>query len=332
MPLPRIVITPGEPAGIGPDICLQICLKPWPCELIFVADPNLLARRATELNLSIDIQQADLRQASSAHKPGTINVFPIKLAKQEISGLLDVSNAAYIVETLKAAAQLCLDNQCQALVTGPVQKSVINDAHIPFSGHTEFLADYCGSYPVMMLATKTLRVALATTHLPLSNVSAAITPTLLEKTITILNHDLQRQFAIANPRIAVCGLNPHAGENGHLGNEEIDTIIPSLEKLRLNNICLTGPLPADTAFTQPVLEKHDVVLAMYHDQGLPTLKFSGFGDAVNITLGLPIIRTSVDHGTALDLAATGKASASSLASALDTAIQLAQRSTLEQTT
>jgi len=327
--LPRIAITPGEPSGIGPDICLQICQKNWPCELIFVADPKLLARRAAGLNLSINIQLANLNQLPVAHKPSTMNVLPIELAKKEVCGLLDVNNAGYITKTLKTAAQLCLDNHCQALVTGPVQKSVINDAHIPFSGHTEFFADYCGGYPVMMLATKELRVALATTHLALKEVSTAITPSLLEKTITILHHDLQKKFAIAKPRIAVCGLNPHAGESGHLGDEEIETIIPTLEKLRRNGLKLTGPLPADTAFTRPVLKEHDIVLAMYHDQGLPTLKFSGFGDAVNITLGLPIIRTSVDHGTALDLACTGKASSTSLESALDIAIQLAKRSSLE---
>ena len=329
VPLPRIVITPGEPAGIGPDICLQICQKDWPCELIFVADPMLLARRATTLCLSIDVQLADLNQPVSKHQSGTIKVLPIELAKHEACGLLDVNNAEYITETLKTAAQLCIDNHCQALVTGPVQKSIINDAHIPFSGHTEFLAEYCRGYPVMMLATKELRVALATTHLALKDVSPAINPSLLKKTITILHQDLQKKFAIPKPRIAVCGLNPHAGENGHLGNEEIETIIPTLKKLRQNGLTLTGPLPADTAFTRPILKEHDVVLAMYHDQGLPTLKFSGFGDAVNITLGLPIIRTSVDHGTALDLAGTGKASSTSLESALDIAIQLANRSRIE---
>lgn len=325
MPIPRIVITPGEPAGIGPDICLQICQKNWPCELIFVADPELLLRRAADLKLSIDTQLADLNQLPSTHKAGTMSVLPVELAKKETYGQLDVNNAPYVIETLRTAAQLCINNSCQALVTGPVQKSIINDAHIPFSGHTEFFADYCGGYPVMMLASRNLRVALATTHLALKEVSTAISRPLLEKTINILHHDLQKKFAIAKPRIAICGLNPHAGENGHLGDEEIETIIPTLEKLRQAGLNLTGPLPADTAFTQSILKEHDVILAMYHDQGLPTLKYSGFGEVVNITLGLPIIRTSVDHGTALNLAGTGKASSTSLESAVNTAIQLASK-------
>ena len=325
MPLPRIAITPGEPAGIGPDISLQICHKSWPCELIFIADIELLQRRAAALNLSIDIKLADLSKPASPHTAGTMNVLPIQLAEKEVCGLLNTSNAKYVTETLQSAAQLCLDKACQALVTGPVQKSVINNAGIPFSGHTEFFAEYCGGYPVMMLATKKLRVALATTHLALKDVSSAITSVLLEKIIRILHTDLQNKFAITKPRIAVCGLNPHAGEDGHLGDEEIKTIIPTLNRLRQKGISLTGPLPADTAFTPAVLAKHDVVLAMYHDQGLPTLKFAGFGEAVNITLGLPIIRTSVDHGTALELAGTGNASSSSLESALEIAIQLSSK-------
>ena len=322
MSIPRIAITPGEPAGIGPDICIQLCQKNWPCELVFIADPTLLLRRASELNLSINIQPADLNQPACVHKPGYMNVLPVELSKTEHCGQLDVINASYVIETLRTAAQLCLEDSCQALVTGPVQKSIINDAQIPFSGHTEFFADYCGGCPVMMLASKKFRVALATTHLPLKDVSSAITPSLLEKTITILHQDLTNKFSLAEPRIAVCGLNPHAGENGHLGHEELDTIIPVLDKLRQKNMHLTGPLPADTTFTPAILDNHDAVLAMYHDQGLPTLKYSGFGEVVNITLGLPIIRTSVDHGTALNLAGTGKASSTSLESALNSAIQL----------
>jgi len=322
MPIPRIVITPGEPAGIGPDICLQLCQQNWPCELIVIADPDLMHRRAKLLGLNIELFAADLKQAPRKHVAGILNVIATPLAAQEACGELDVHNAPYVVETLKIAAQLCLDKICDALVTGPVQKGIINDAHIPFSGHTEFLADYCGGYPVMMLATPQLRVALATTHLPLKDVSRTINHSLLEKVINILHRDLKQKFSIDEPKIAVCGLNPHAGENGHLGDEEINTIIPSLNKLRQQGIQLTGPLPADTIFTPPILQNHDVVLAMYHDQGLPTLKYAGFGDAVNVTLGLPIIRTSVDHGTALDLAGTGKASTTSLTSAVEMAIQL----------
>lgn len=322
MVIPRIVITAGEPAGIGVDICLLICQKQWPVELVFIADPELFRRRAIRLGLAVEIQRADLTQTARAHVQGIINVIPITLPVEEHCGQLDVRNASYVVESLQLAAQLCMDAVCQAVVTGPVQKSIINDAGIPFSGHTEFFADYCGGYPVMMLATKNLKVALATTHLPLKDVSAAINRPLLEETITILQRDLQQKFSIAEPKIAVCGLNPHAGENGHLGDEEINCIIPTLESLREKGINLTGPLPADTIFTPAILAQHDVVLAMYHDQGLPTLKYAGFGDAVNITLGLPITRTSVDHGTALDLAGSGKASPTSLQSALEMAIKL----------
>jgi len=322
MHFPRIAITPGEPSGIGPDICLQICQKHWPCEIIFVADPGLLRRRAEQLSLSIDIQIADLEQPSQKQLPGKMLVLPVELKQQEVCGELNVANAHYVVETLTTAAQLCLDKQCQALVTGPVQKSIINEAGIAFSGHTEFFAEYCGGYPVMMLASKDLRVALACTHLPLKDVSATITTTLLNKVINVLQRDLMDKFSIQQPRIAVCGLNPHAGENGHLGDEEINTIIPCLNNLRQLGFKLSGPLPADTVFTQAILSQHDAVLAMYHDQGLPTLKYSAFGNAVNITLGLNITRTSVDHGTALDLAGSGKASATSLQSALQMAIDL----------
>ncbi len=329
MPVPRIVITPGEPAGIGPDICLLVCQHAWPAELVFIADPDLIERRAKMLGLTTKIQQLDLNQAPYAHRPGTLNIVPLALATEESCGQLDSRNASYVIESLQVAAQLCLDNVCQALVTAPVQKSIINDAGIAFSGHTEFLAEYCGGYPVMMLACKNLRVALVTTHLPLKAVSNAITASILEKTIVILHRDLQQKFSIKKPRIAVCGLNPHAGEGGHLGDEEINTIIPTLDKLREQQLALTGPLPADTAFTPPVIDKHDAILAMYHDQGLPTLKYVGFGDAVNITLGLPIIRTSVDHGTALSLAGSGKASPTSLQSALLMAIELSTKQSLE---
>ncbi len=325
MHIPKIAITPGEPAGIGPDICLQICNQDWPCELVFIADPDLLQRRADQLGLNIDIQIADPNHAAITQTAGTLKVLPVKLSKQENPGKLDARNARYVIETLRTAAQLCMDKTCDAVVTGPVQKSIINQANIPFSGHTEFFAEVCGGFPVMMLTATKLKVALATTHLPLKDVSQAITRPLLEKIINILHHDLQKQFSIQSPRIAVCGLNPHAGENGHLGQEELETIIPALDALREKGLKLTGPLPADTAFNPPILKNHDVVLAMYHDQGLPTLKYAGFGEAVNITLGLPIIRTSVDHGTALDLAGTGQARANSLESALTMAIQLSSK-------
>jgi 4-hydroxythreonine-4-phosphate dehydrogenase len=329
MSIPRIVITPGEPAGIGPDICIQLSQKEWPCEIIFIADPAMLKRRAEKLGLKIKITSANLAQPPVIHSPGTMLIYPLELNTEEHCGELDAANSPYVINTLSAAAKLCLDNSCHAVVTAPVQKSIINDASIPFSGHTEYFAEQTGGYPVMMLATKGLRVALVTTHLPLKDVSRTINKPLLIITINALHSDLVTKFNIPNPRIAVCGLNPHAGEQGHLGDEEIRIISPVLEQLRKQGLKLTGPMPADTVFTQAILEQHDAVLAMYHDQGLPTLKYAGFGDAVNVTLGLPIIRTSVDHGTALDLAGTGKASSTSLESALTMAIQLTSKQHLE---
>lgn len=322
MSIPRIAITPGEPAGIGPDICIFICQQNWSAELIFIADPQLIERRAQLLNITLNIQLFDASAEPKPQQAGSITILPIALETPEKPGQLDTRNAAYVVKTLTKAAQLCTDKTTQALVTGPVQKSIINDAGIPFTGHTEFLADYCQAYPVMMLASDDFRVALATTHLPLNAISDAITPELLETVITILHRDLQGKFSIAQPKIAVCGLNPHAGENGHLGQEEINIITPALNKLRKRGILLTGPLPADTIFNPTILKQHDAVLAMYHDQGLPTLKYASFGRAVNITLGLNIIRTSVDHGTALSLAGSGKADSNSLKSALQVAINL----------
>lgn len=299
--LPNIAITPGEPAGIGPDITLKLLQQQnIAANFIVFADPDLLQQRAEQLGLSIKLD----------------NVVSIPLSQPVIPGELNSANANYVIETLTQACQACLNKQCDALVTGPVHKGVINDAGINFSGHTEFLADLSNvEQVVMMLATPKLRVALVTTHLPLSQVSTAITATRLEKVIRILNNDLN------NPHILVCGLNPHAGEGGHLGNEEIITIIPTLNKLREQGLHLTGPVSADTAFTTNSLSGIDVVLSMYHDQGLPVLKSQGFGEAVNVTLGLPIIRTSVDHGTALNLAATGMASSDSLHYAVQIALQ-----------
>lgn len=299
------------------------------CEIIAIADADLLQQRASALGLNLTFKTADLDQPAQPHQPGTLQLVPVELAKPAQAGQLDTQNARYVINTLELACKLCLDGLCDALTTGPVQKSIINDAGIPFSGHTELLARYCGGYPVMMLATEQMRVALATTHLPLSLISQTIDHDLLIKVIRILDHDLRHRFALNPPRIAVCGLNPHAGEGGHLGREEIDIIEPALQQLREEGIELTGPIPADTAFNPPILERHDVILAMYHDQGLPTLKYSGFGDAVNITLGLPIIRTSVDHGTALELAGTGQAKPDSLQAAVEMArkMVLGQRKT-----
>jgi len=300
--LPNIAITPGEPAGIGPDITLKLLQQQnIAANFIVFADPDLLQQRAEQLGLSIKLD----------------NVVPIPLSQAVTPGKLNAANSNYVIETLTQATKACLNKQCDALVTGPVHKEIINEAGINFTGHTEFLADLSNvKQVVMMLATPKLRVALVTTHLPLSQVSTAITATRLENVIRILNNDLK------NPHILVCGLNPHAGEGGYLGNEEIITIIPVLDKLRAEGIHLTGPVSADTAFTAKSLSGIDVVLTMYHDQGLPVLKSQGFGEAVNVTLGLPIIRTSVDHGTALNLAATGKASNNSLRYAVDIAMKL----------
>jgi len=321
--IPRIAITTGEPAGIGPDICLQISQLAWPCQLVFIADTALLKRRAKQLNLAIEFKPFEPNTAAAQHTPGLIYVHPVLLPEKEVCGQLNTNNSSYVIETLTIAAQLCKDNVCCALVTAPVQKSIINDAGYAFTGHTEFFADYCVSYPVMMLQTQQLRVALATTHIPLSKVSETITEALLIKVIHIINDDLKSKFSIKNPKIAVCGLNPHAGEGGHLGHEELQTIIPALNSCRETGIHITGPLPADTIFTPNILEQHDIVLGMYHDQVLPALKYSGFGNAINVTLGLPIIRTSVDHGTALPLAGTGKANPSSLEAAINLALELA---------
>ena len=326
MPIPRIAITPGEPAGIGPDIVLAIAQQAWDAELVAIADPDLLRSRAAILGLDIEIQPLDPPAVPAPHSPGTLKVDPVSLAAPVNPGRLDTANADYVLETLRHAVTGCSAGTYQAMVTAPVQKSVINEAGVPFSGHTEFLAEATGTpQVVMMLAAENLRVALATTHLPLAAVPGAITPALLEESLGILHRDLISKFGIDSPTIAVLGLNPHAGEGGHLGREEIDIIAPTLEKLRATGMVLEGPLPADTAFNPPVLEQCDAVFAMYHDQGLPVLKYASFGSAVNITLGLPIIRTSVDHGTALDLAGSGRANPHSLATAVHTALDMVAR-------
>ncbi len=319
----RIALTPGEPAGIGPDLVIALAQQAQPHEIVAIADPQLLQARAQQLNLSLRLREVNPQEPPRPGVAGELAVLPVALADQVIPGTLNVKNAPYILQTLDAAIDGCLSGDFEALVTGPVQKSVINDAGIPFSGHTEYLADKTRTPKVvMMLATEGLRVALATTHLPLKDVAAAITRDELTQVTEILHRDMQLQFGIKEPRILVCGLNPHAGEGGHLGREEIDVIEPVLNKLRTGGMDLIGPLPADTLFTPKYLNNADAVLAMYHDQGLPVLKYKGFGQAVNVTLGLPIIRTSVDHGTALDLAATGKADLGSLRTALAYAIAM----------
>lgn len=323
MAIPRLAITTGEPAGIGPDIVLQAAQQDWNAQLVVFADPDLLTQRAQAVGLPITLQPWNPDLPPQAQRAGTLTLHHVPLAAPVRAGHLDARNAEYVLETLRRAAHACLDHRCDAMVTGPVQKSIINEAGIAFTGHTEFLAEETRTARVvMMLATSGLRVALATTHLPLKEVPGAITPELLRQTLGILHGDLQHKFGIAQPRIAVLGLNPHAGEGGYLGREEIDTVIPVLEQLRAEGMNLLGPLPADTAFNPKVLNECDAVFAMYHDQGLPVLKYAGFGRAINITLGLPIIRTSVDHGTALDLAGTGSADWHSLEQAITIAAQL----------
>lgn len=322
--LPRVAITPGEPAGIGPDITLQLAQSNLSAQIVAFADPDLLAQRAAKLGLAIQLHILSLpvsRSELTLQQAGHLMVIPIPLSQPVKCGQLNPANATYVLETLRQACQACVAKHVDALVTGPVHKGVINEAGIPFTGHTEFLAQQTGvKQVVMMLATHSLRVALVTTHLPLAEVSAAITPARLETVIRILHIELKQKFHIHNPHILVCGLNPHAGEGGHLGREEILTIIPVLNQLREEGMHLTGPVSADTAFTKTALTDVDVVLTMYHDQGLPVLKQQGFGEAVNITLGLPIIRTSVDHGTALELAGTGQASSNSLYCAVQMAM------------
>ncbi|EKN6021853.1 4-hydroxythreonine-4-phosphate dehydrogenase PdxA [Yersinia enterocolitica] len=323
----RIVITPGEPAGVGPDLVIALAQQDWPVELVVCADPALLLARASQLNLPLQLCEYQQDKPALAQLAGTLTILPVKIATEVIPGQLDVKNSHYVVETLAKACDGAISGEFAALVTGPVQKSIINDAGIPFIGHTEFFADrsHC-SRVVMMLATEELRVALATTHLPLLAVPGAITQASLHEVISILDNDLKTKFGISQPQIYVCGLNPHAGEGGHMGHEEIDTIIPALDALRQQGINLIGPLPADTLFQPKYLQHADAVLAMYHDQGLPVLKYQGFGRAVNITLGLPFIRTSVDHGTALELAATGTADVGSFITALNLAIKMINNS------
>jgi len=320
--IPRIALTPGEPAGIGPDLCIQLAQQDLPCQLVVIANAQLLQERAEQLGLPIRIQEFDGSLSPTSQQAGCLTVLNTELAEPVVCGQLNSANSRYVLKTITKAAKGCLEGLFAAMVTGPVHKGIINDGGHVFSGHTEYLAEITGGQPVMMLATPGLRVALVTTHLPLAEVSAAITHTRLRNVIRILDQELRQRFNLDNPKILVCGLNPHAGESGHLGREELDIIEPVLENLRKQGLNLLGPLPADTLFTPQYLADADAVLAMYHDQGLPVLKHKGFGQAVNITLGLPIIRTSVDHGTALDLAGTGKADVGSLTFALQTALTM----------
>ena len=319
----RIALTAGEPAGIGVDLCIQLAQHPTlECEIVVLADVELLEQRAKHLHLPLTIRLYDPHLPAVSSAAGELCVLPISLAHSAQAGILNKANSGYVLALLDRATQGCISGEFSAMVTAPVHKGIINEAGMPFTGHTEYIANITDGHPVMMLATEGLRVALVTTHLPLSEVSEAITPDTLESVIRILHHDLITRFGIADPIILVCGLNPHAGENGYLGREEIDVIDPVLEKLRTEGMNLQGALPADSLFTPKYLNDADAVLAMYHDQGLPVLKYKGFGNAVNITLGLPIIRTSVDHGTALDIAGSGRSDIGSLQYAVKTALTM----------
>ncbi len=332
----RLVITPGEPAGIGPDLIIQHIQTAHHYELVCIADPIMLQQRAKKLGLPINIltyEENKYKQQTA----GNLTVLNEPLNNPNVCGAADKTNAQSQLNALKIAVTGCLNKEFSALITGPMHKGIINDAGISFTGHTEYLAELTHTKKVvMMLAAPNpqinnqLRVALATTHLPLSKVSQAITQKSLKEIITILDDNLKKYFSINKPHILICGLNPHAGEDGHLGTEEIETITPVINELKHAGLNLKGPLPADTLFTQHYLKEADAVLAMYHDQGLPVLKHVGFGHAVNITLGLPIIRTSVDHGTAFDLAGTGKANIGSLKTALNMAITMAESSQVKQ--
>lgn len=323
MRTPRIVITSGEPAGIGPDTCVSLAQSDWECDLIVAADARLLAATAAALKLPLTIEPYDATRPPTPHRRGILRVLDVPVVAGVVPGVLDTRNAAYVLALLDRACDGCRNGEFDAMVTAPVQKSVIMGAGFAFTGHTEYLAQRCrAALPVMMLAGGGLRVALVTTHLPLAHVSAAITVERLTATLRIVHSELERLFSIDSPRLLLLGLNPHAGESGHLGREEIEVIEPVAQALRLGGMRITGPIPADTAFSPQYLQQHDVVVAMYHDQGLPVLKYASFGEAVNITLGLPIARVSVDHGTALALARTGKATDSSLRAALNVALDM----------
>jgi 4-hydroxythreonine-4-phosphate dehydrogenase len=328
--IPRVAVTSGEPAGVGPELCLTLAARELDCELVCLADSALLGERArltgARLELRPYLAHARADSVRERHTPGTLLTEHLPLRTPSQPGRLDPANAPYVLGLLDRAIDGALAGEFDAIVTAPVHKGVINDAGVAFLGHTEYLAQRAHvSRTVMMLTTGTLRVALATTHLPLAAVSAAITVGSLCETVAILARDLEARFRIRAPRIAVCGLNPHAGEGGYLGDEELKVIGPAIEKLKKQGLRVSGPLPADTVFVPRVLDAFDAVLAMYHDQGLPVVKHAGFERAVNVTLGLTFVRTSVDHGTALDLAGTGRADPGSLAAAVQLAIELSAR-------
>ena len=327
MNIQRIAITPGEPGGVGFDCLIDMAFKPQLSELVVIADPAIIENRALKIGKQIKLSEFNPAQPAAVQQLGHLNVLPVAAGNKKICGAGDPANAHYVLQTLQLAVRGCQQNDFAAMVTGPVNKAVINQAGIQFSGHTEYLAALTQTRRVvMMLAAEQLRVALDNTHCPLREVAEHIRSNDLSEILDIIHTDLSQRFAIDNPRIVVCGLNPHAGENGHLGREEIEIITPVIQAKQQQNYQIIGPVAADTAFTPQNITKADAVLAMYHDQGLPVIKHLGFGKAVNITLGLPIIRTSVDHGTAFDLAGTGNANSESLQYAVNMAQQLIENS------
>ena len=322
-PPPLVVVSSGEPAGIGPDLVLALGSREFPARLAVLGDPALLATRDLALGSDIRLQECASPEAVGPHRRGTLQVLPVPLRAPVRAGHLDTANAAYVLDMLRRGTELCMAGTAAAIVTAPVQKSVITNSGVKFSGHTEFLAELTGTaQPVMLLAGRTLRVALATTHLPLRNVADALDVAMLTNIIRITHDDLSRRFRIERPRVLVLGMNPHAGESGTLGTEELTLIEPAVRALCAEGLRVIGPVSADTAFTPESLARCDVVVAMYHDQGLPVLKALSFGEIVNVTLGLPIVRTSVDHGTALPLAGTGRARPDSLFAAVELALEL----------
>ena len=321
----RIAISTGEPAGIGPDIVIQAAQREFAAELVTLADPVILQERAALLGKPLKLVPFE-PSGYKPHQPGQLSILPVNHVFSGTPGNPATGDAEYVLNLLSIACTKCLDGTFDAMVTAPVHKGIINDAGHAFTGHTEYLADLCDvADPVMMLMDSTLKIALLTTHLPLRSVAELLTAEKLEKTIRIIHMEMRTRFDIPDPSILVCGINPHAGEGGHLGREEIDIMIPVLKKLRAEGFNLVGPVPADTAFSRDNLDIHDIFLTMYHDQGLPVLKSRGFGEIVNITLGLPVIRTSVDHGTAVELAGTGKANCTSLVTAITAALKLCRK-------
>lgn len=319
----RIIITPGEPSGIGIDLVIIMAQLIWPVELVVCADPNLLINRSLQLNLPIKLKLYQKNKSPIINKKGEITIFDVYTASTVKTGILNYKNSNYVLKTLHYACDGCLNGDFAALVTGPVHKGIMNIANIKFTGHTEFFAKKSGNPKViMMFINKKLKIALATTHIPISKISSIITKTLLTETINTLQIGLQKYFNIKKPIIYICGLNPHAGEDGYIGKEELTVIKPTIFDLKLKGLNIIGPLPADSIFQQNILKHADVILTMYHDQGLPVLKYIGFNNSIHITLGLPFIRTSVDHGVALNLAGTGNIKSNSMKQAIKLAIKI----------